>query len=83
MTNQSVDGEPTDRDGEDIYGFGGISIDAKSSSNISNTLVIVGRFKGLVWMHHNPTMIVFLSSLSYYFLHRSQSRAVQVMAGSL
>lgn len=42
--------------------FGGMSSRlCKSLSNISRTLVMVGRCTGRIWMHHRPIRVIFLA----------------------
>ena len=50
-----------DLEGEDKKGFGGICKESRFPSNISMTLLIVGRFEGLVHMHRKFTIIIFLT----------------------
>jgi hypothetical protein len=46
--------------GEDRKGLGGIFNAPIGPSNISNTLLMDGLSAGFVWMHHKPTIIIFL-----------------------
>jgi len=55
----------------------------KSLSNISKTLVMVGRCIGKIWMHHRPIRVIFLAISSTWLVTYSSLSAAQRPIGNL